>query len=72
MVYKMNLSATNLIRLNVRGLFVGQQWANIVMHYNDKVIPVPPIFLYHEMRQTKKSQQDHLKKVGTFFISISF
>jgi hypothetical protein len=29
-----------------KGFIVGHQWTNIVLHINDKVIPLPPIAFY--------------------------
>ena len=56
-----------------KGFVVGHQWTNIVLHINDKVIPLPPIAFYTKKycKQNGSEYQTENTKVAQYLSQLS-
>lgn len=56
-----------------KGFVVGHQWTNIVLHINDKVIPLPPIPFYTKKycKQNKIKYQTENTRVAEYLCQLS-
>jgi len=69
-----SLNTQNSQRFNHgKGFVVGHQWTNIVLHINDKVIPLPPIPFYTKKycKQNKIKYQTENTRVAEYLSQLS-
>jgi len=69
-----SLHTENSKRINHgKGFVVGHQWTNIVLHINDKVIPLPPIPFYTRKycKQNKIKYQTENTRVAEYLCQLS-
>lgn len=69
-----SLHTENSKRLNHgKGFVIGHQWTNIVLHINDKVIPLPPIPFYTRKycKQNKIKYQTENTRVAEYLRQLS-